>query len=171
VTALRTAVDVASPEHLANTEAMRTKLAEVETEHAKALIGREKVSAAPAEVVLDIKGLRRTFRVGRHTRTVVVDSPLGSVTFTLVPAFTDPADAVAAGSLLAPMPGSVVRLGTARVGDVVKAGQPILWLEAMKMEHQVTAPVAGVLGPLPVSVGSQVDVGTALAVVEEGEAA
>jgi hypothetical protein len=57
VTALRTAVDVASPEHLANTEAMRTELAEVETEHAKALIGREKVSAAPAEVVLDIKGL------------------------------------------------------------------------------------------------------------------
>jgi acyl-CoA carboxylase subunit beta len=39
VTALRTAVDVASPEHLANTEAMRAKLAEVETEHAKALIG------------------------------------------------------------------------------------------------------------------------------------
>jgi propionyl-CoA carboxylase alpha chain len=93
------------------------------------------------------------------------------VTFTLVPTFTDPADAVAAGSLPAPMPGSVVRLGTARVGDVVEAGQPILWLEAMKMEHQVTAPVAGVLGSLPVSVGSQVDVGTVLAVVEEGEAA
>ena len=39
MTALRTALDVASPEHLANTEAMRAKLAEVETEHAKALIG------------------------------------------------------------------------------------------------------------------------------------
>jgi len=129
------------------------------------------VSATPHEVVLDIKGLRRAFRVGRHTRTVVVDSPSGSVTFTLVPTFTDPADAVAAGSLLAPMPGSVVRLGTARAGDVVEAGQPILWLEAMKMEHQVSAPVAGVLSALPVSVGSQVDVGTVLAVVEEGGAA
>ena len=129
------------------------------------------VSATPAEVVLDIKGLRRAFRVGRHADAVVVDSPLGSVTFTLVPTFTDPADAVAAGSLLAPMPGSVVRLGTAGVGDVVEAGQPILWLEAMKMEHRVSAPVAGVLSALPVSVGSQVDVGTVLAVVEEAGAA
>lgn len=39
MTALRTTLDVASPEHLADTEAMRTKLAEVETEHAKALAG------------------------------------------------------------------------------------------------------------------------------------
>jgi propionyl-CoA carboxylase alpha chain len=124
------------------------------------------VSATPSEVVLDIKGLRRTFRIGRHHQTLVVDSPLGSVTFTVVPTFTDPADAVAAGSLLAPMPGSVVRLGAAGVGDAVEAGQPILWLEAMKMEHQVSAPVAGVLSALPVSVGSQVDVGTVLAVVE-----
>ncbi|MEY9856286.1 propionyl-CoA carboxylase alpha chain [Catenulispora sp. GAS73] len=132
------------------------------------------VSATPAEVVLDIKGLRRAFRVGRHADAVVVDSPLGSVAFTVVPTFTDPADAVAAGSLLAPMPGSVVRLGVAGVGDVVEAGQPILWLEAMKMEHQVSAPVAGVLSALPVSIGSQVEVGTVLAVVavvEEGESA
>jgi propionyl-CoA carboxylase alpha chain len=129
------------------------------------------VSATPGEVVLDVKGLRRTFRVGHHPQMVVVDSPLGSVTFRLVPTFADPADAVAAGSLLAPMPGSVVRLGAARVGDVVEAGQPILWLEAMKMEHRVSAPVAGVLSALPVSVGTQVDVGTVLAVVEEAGAA
>jgi propionyl-CoA carboxylase alpha chain len=131
--------------------------------------GLRLVSATPTEVVLDIKGLRRTFRVGRHAPIAVVDSPLGSVTFTLVPTFTDPADAVAAGSLLAPMPGSVVRLGAARAGDVVEAGQPILWLEAMKMEHQVSAPVAGVLSALPVSVGSQVDVGAVLAVVDAAE--
>jgi propionyl-CoA carboxylase alpha chain len=128
------------------------------------------VSATPTEVVLDIKGLRRSFRIAHHPHLVAVDSPLGPVTFTLVPTFTDPADAVAAGSLLAPMPGSVVRLGTARVGDLVEAGQPILWLEAMKMEHQVSAPVAGVLAALPVAVGSQVDVGTVLAIVEEGGA-
>jgi propionyl-CoA carboxylase alpha chain len=124
------------------------------------------VSATPGEVVLDLKGLRRTFRIGRHGDAVVVDSPLGSVTFTLVPTFTDPADAVAAGSLLAPMPGTVVRLGAAGLGDAVVAGQPILWLEAMKMEHQVSAPVAGVLTALAVTVGSQVDVGTVLAVVD-----
>ncbi|GAA1983867.1 biotin carboxylase N-terminal domain-containing protein [Catenulispora subtropica] len=124
------------------------------------------VSATPATVVLDVKGLRRTFQVGRYSDAVVVDSPSGSVTFTLAPDFADPADAVAAGSLLAPMPGTVVRLGAA-AGDVVAPGQPILWLEAMKMEHQISAPVAGVLASLPVGVGSQVDVGAVLAVVEE----
>jgi propionyl-CoA carboxylase alpha chain len=124
------------------------------------------VAATPAEVVLDLKGLRRTFRIGRHGDAVVVDSALGSVTFAVVPTFTDPADAVAAGSLLAPMPGTVVRLGAAGLGDAVAAGQPILWLEAMKMEHQVSAPVAGVLTALGVTVGSQVDVGTVLAVVD-----
>ncbi|MEY9929125.1 propionyl-CoA carboxylase alpha chain [Catenulispora sp. GP43] len=143
--------------------------------HAEGYEGVGLVRATLGEVVLDIRGLRRVFRVGRHAtmaaQTVVVDSAMGSVTFTVAPTFTDPADAVAAGSLLAPMPGSVVRLGPAGVGDVVEAGQPILWLEAMKMEHQVSAPVAGVLSALPVSVGSQVDVGTVLAVVEEGGAA
>ncbi|NUR27204.1 MAG: ATP-grasp domain-containing protein [Catenulispora sp.] len=124
------------------------------------------VSATPSEIVLGVRGLRRGFRVGRYGDAVVVDSSSGSVTFTLAPDFVDPADAVAAGSLLAPMPGTVVRLG-AEAGDVVAAGQPILWLEAMKMEHQISAPVAGVVVSLPVGVGSQVDVGAVLAVVEE----
>ncbi|NUP53240.1 MAG: ATP-grasp domain-containing protein [Catenulispora sp.] len=129
------------------------------------------VSAAPSEVVLDIKGLRHAFRVGRYDDTVVVDSRAGSVSFVLAPDFVDPADAVAAGSLLAPMPGTVVRLGAGvGVGEVVAAGQPILWLEAMKMEHQISAPVAGVVTALPVEVGSQVDLGAVLAVVaEEGD--
>jgi propionyl-CoA carboxylase alpha chain len=85
---------------------------------------------------------------------------------TAAPRFVDPSAEVAAGSLLAPMPGSVIRLGAA-LGDTVTAGQPILWLEAMKMEHTVTAPTAGVLVELPVAVGQQVEVGSVLARVEE----
>ena len=75
------------------------------------------------------------------------------------------------GSLLAPMPGSVIRLGAA-LGDTVTAGQPLVWLEAMKMEHTITAPADGVLIQLSVAVGQQVDVGAVLARVEtsEGEA-
>src|SRR5580700_6235547 len=70
--------------------------------------------------------------------------------------FADPAAHVAAGSLLAPMPGTVVRLAAA-VGDEVAAGQPLLWLEAMKMEHLIAAPVAGVVAELPVAAGQQVE--------------
>lgn len=123
------------------------------------------VSSTPECVVLDIAGLQRRFDIARYGDTVYVDSPLGPVTLTIVPRFVDPSSVVAEGSLLAPMPGAVIRLGAAE-GDQVKAGQPILWLEAMKMEHTVRAPASGVLTELPVVVGQQVDVGSVLAVVE-----
>jgi propionyl-CoA carboxylase alpha chain len=85
-----------------------------------------------------------------------------------VPRFVDPAEQVAAGSLLAPMPGSVIRIAVAQ-GDTVTAGQPILWLEAMKMQHQINAPADGVIAELPVSAGQQIDVGAVLAVVTDPE--
>ncbi len=63
------------------------------------------------------------------------------------------------------MPGSVTRVGAA-VGDKVKAGQPLIWLEAMKMEHTITAPGGGVLAELNVAAGQQVDVGAVLARID-----
>lgn len=127
------------------------------------------VSAAPDRVVLSIGGVERAFDVARYGDQVFVDSPLGPVQLAAVPRFPDPADAVAHGSLLAPMPGSVVRVGAA-VGDTVTAGQPLIWLEAMKMEHTIAAPEDGVLAELNVAAGQQVEVGAVLARVEsEGE--
>ncbi|MGN6605622.1 MAG: biotin carboxylase N-terminal domain-containing protein [Jatrophihabitans sp.] len=126
------------------------------------------VSATPVEVVLTVAGVQRRFAVAQHGDEVDVDSPLGAVRLRLVPRFVDPADAVAAGSLLAPMPGSVVRLAVA-VGDRVTAGQPILWLEAMKMQHQINAPADGVVAELPVRPGQQIEVGAVLAVVQSEE--
>jgi propionyl-CoA carboxylase alpha chain len=115
-------------------------------------------------VVVDVAGVQRTFAVAHYDGEVHVDGPDGAVRFTVVDRFPDPADAVAAGSLLAPMPGSVARLAVA-VGDTVTAGQPVLWLEAMKMQHQIVAPADGVVAELPVQQGQQVDVGAVLAVV------
>jgi propionyl-CoA carboxylase alpha chain len=66
------------------------------------------------------------------------------------------------------MPGAVARIGVA-IGDQVTAGQPLLWLEAMKMEHVISAPVAGIVAELPVSAGQQVEVGAVLAVVKPQE--
>jgi pyruvate carboxylase subunit A/propionyl-CoA carboxylase alpha chain len=123
------------------------------------------VSAEPDRVVLAVDGVDRPFDVARYGDSVFVDSPLGPTQFTVLPRFPDPASAVAQGSLLAPMPGSVLRVG-AKVGDTVTAGQPLIWLEAMKMEHTVTAPGDGVLVELNVEPGRQVDVGAVLARVE-----
>jgi pyruvate carboxylase subunit A/propionyl-CoA carboxylase alpha chain len=126
------------------------------------------VSASPDAVVLSVDGVDRPFDVARYGDDVFVDSPLGPVQFVLEPRFPDPDAAVALGSLLAPMPGTVLRVG-ATVGDRVAAGQPLIWMEAMKMEHTVTAPSDGVLVELNVEPGAQVDVGAVLARVDNPE--
>ena len=123
------------------------------------------VSAAADRVVLSAGGVERAFDIARYAADVYVDSPLGPVHLIALPRFGDPDAAVAQGSLLAPMPGSVLRIGAA-VGDSVTAGQPLVWLEAMKMEHTVTSPGDGVLAELNVEVGQQVDVGAVLARVD-----
>ncbi len=126
------------------------------------------VSATPQRVVLASGGVEFGFDVARHGDAVFVDSPLGAVEFVALPRFPDPESAVAQGSLIAPMPGAVVRVGAA-VGDTVTAGQPLVWLEAMKMEHILSAPGDGVLAELAVAPGQQVEVGTVLARVENPE--
>lgn len=128
------------------------------------------VDAQPDRVVLNAAGVERPFEVARYDDQIFVDSPLGPVQLVAQPRFPDPADAVAQGSLLAPMPGSVLRVGAA-VGDAVTAGQPLIWMEAMKMEHTVTAPSDGVLAELNVEAGQQVDVGAVLARVDTEEGA
>jgi propionyl-CoA carboxylase alpha chain len=127
------------------------------------------VTAAPDQVVLaDDNGVATSFSVSRYDDDVYVDSARGPVHLIAVPRFPEPGSAVEKGSLVAPMPGNVIRLGAA-VGDTVTAGQPLIWLEAMKMEHTITAPADGVLGELNVSTGQQVEVGAVLARVDAPE--
>jgi propionyl-CoA carboxylase alpha chain len=133
--------------------------------------GRDDVtleSMTPDLVELTAGGIRYRFEVARYPDLVCVDSGLGPVALKPVPRFTDPAARVGAGSLLAPMPGMVARLGVT-VGDHVTQGQPLLWLEAMKMEHVISAPAAGIVAELPVAAGQQVEVGNVLAVVKPEE--
>jgi len=127
------------------------------------------VSAAEDEVVLaDGDGVASSFAVARHGQDIYVDSARGPVHLVALPRFPEPGSAVEEGSLVAPMPGNVIRLGAA-VGDTVTAGQPLIWLEAMKMEHTITAPTDGVLAELNVNTGQQVEVGAVLARVESPE--
>ncbi|WP_324829260.1 acetyl/propionyl/methylcrotonyl-CoA carboxylase subunit alpha [Qipengyuania zhejiangensis] len=72
------------------------------------------------------------------------------------------------GDIIAPMPGKVIAVDVAE-GDAVTAGQRLMVLEAMKMEHALTAPFDGTVTGLSVSAGSQVQVETVLAVVEPKE--
>jgi 3-methylcrotonyl-CoA carboxylase alpha subunit len=65
------------------------------------------------------------------------------------------AGAVTGGTILTPMPGRIVAVAV-KAGDVVKAGQVLVVLEAMKMEHGLTAPTDGVVDAVLVSEGDQV---------------
>jgi propionyl-CoA carboxylase alpha chain len=119
-------------------------------------------------VEIEVDGVARTFRVFADPvdpARVDVESSLGHVALRRKPRFVDPSSQVAAGSLLAPMPGSVIAVRAA-VGDVVEEGQPILVMEAMKMQHTIAAPYAGTVTELSATAGQQVEAGVVLAVVE-----
>jgi propionyl-CoA carboxylase alpha chain len=134
------------------------------------LDGVRVVSASPTRVVLDDHGVATTFDVTVGESTVDVDGPDGSATFEVLPEFVDPADVVAEGSLLAPMPAAVVSVAV-ESGQQVAKGDVVVVLEAMKMQHTITAPTDGVVSELDVSAGAQVESGTVLAVITpEGEA-
>jgi propionyl-CoA carboxylase alpha chain len=150
---------------------------EVAYRHARAGLlveGRDDVvlvSASPSEVVLEVAGVERRLRAfGTESAEVDVEGEGWSVTLRALPRFPDPADAVAEGSLVAPMPGAVVAVHVA-AGEEVAAGQPLLVIEAMKMQHPVVAPAPGVVRYLDVVPGNQVDAGTVLAVIEPLEGA
>ncbi|WP_020386593.1 biotin carboxylase N-terminal domain-containing protein [Kribbella catacumbae] len=122
------------------------------------------VEATAERVVLEVDGVRRPFGVAAYPGLVCV----GPVALTPVERFPDPSQQLAVGALVAPMPGSVVRVGVA-VGDKVTRGQGLVWLEAMKMEHTISAPADGVVTELAVAAGQQVEVGMVLAVVQVEE--
>jgi propionyl-CoA carboxylase alpha chain len=124
---------------------------------------------SPTHARLEVDGVaaetrgRRSSAVPHAPREIWVDGPGGSTCLREVPRFTDPADAVASGSLLAPMPGTVVRVAVDE-GQEVAPGDVVLVLEAMKMQHTVSAPSAGTV-TVNVTTGQQVAAGEVLAVV------
>jgi propionyl-CoA carboxylase alpha chain len=122
------------------------------------------VSAGDDRVVLDVNGIRLTFGVHRVDGVSYVDSPEGSVTLTDLPRFPAPPADPVEGSLMAPLSGAVSRVLVVP-GQRVRAGELLLTLEAMTLEHPVHAPANGVVASVPVRPGVRVDTGAVLAVL------
>jgi len=94
-------------------------------------------------------------------RFTIIDGN-GSWRLDYVDPWADRADVAAAvGRLTAPMPGKIVQV-LAQAGDTVKRGQPVLILEAMKMEHTIAAPADGIVDAINYAVGDLVEEGAAL---------
>ncbi|MCB9679986.1 MAG: ATP-grasp domain-containing protein [Alphaproteobacteria bacterium] len=127
---------------------------------------------------LRVDGVQRTVRVLRaggpgtvdDGDTVYVHLGDGEAMVRLVPRFPAPAGLEPPpGSCVAPTPG-VVRAVHVAAGDTVVAGAPLVTLEAMKMEHHLTAPGAGTVAAVRCAVGQAVDGGALLVQLELDEA-
>ncbi|HKJ23559.1 MAG TPA: biotin carboxylase N-terminal domain-containing protein [Myxococcota bacterium] len=128
-----------------------------------------RIHAADARGIdVEIAGWRSRARVTRDGDRLVVQGPRGDLTFALRPRFVLPGADAGAGGFVAQMPGKVIELRVA-VGDRVTAGETLLVLEAMKMEHPMRAAHDGVVREVRVAEGDQVASGALLLVVEPVE--
>jgi propionyl-CoA carboxylase alpha chain len=123
------------------------------------------LSCTPGAVVLGAQGVARRYDVERAGLTTFVDGPDGSSTFVEIERFPLPGSQLAAGALVAPLPGTVVKVAVA-AGDAVSAGDTLVAIEAMKMEHEVCAPNDGTVSEVHVTAGEQVEAGRLLVVVD-----
>ncbi|HXQ91220.1 MAG TPA: biotin/lipoyl-containing protein, partial [Acidimicrobiales bacterium] len=133
------------------------------------------LSCAPDAVVLAVArargassprdGVARRYTVERAGAVSFVDGPDGASTLTEVERFPLPGSRLAPGALVAPLPGTVVKVAVA-AGDPVTAGDTLVAIEAMKMEHEVRAPTDGTVSEVHVVAGQQVESGRLLVVID-----
>jgi propionyl-CoA carboxylase alpha chain len=123
------------------------------------------VSCISDQVEMGLDGVEYVFEVARYGEVRHVDSSQGPVRLETIPRFPDAQVTEAPGSLHAPMPGRVTRVEV-ETGIGVEAGQVLLVMEAMKMEHTLRAPHAGIIVEVDCAPGDQVEAGAVLVVVE-----
>ena len=131
---------------------------------------RAVVLAADGDGVdLSVDGHRVHAAVAALPGRYLVQLPSGGVELTVVDRFPRPVDDRPSGGLVAPMPGRILDVRAA-VGDTVTAGQVLVVMEGMKMEHHLSTPADGTVAAVHVAVGDQVDNGAVLVVVDSGDA-
>ena len=118
-------------------------------------------------LIVTVNGVAYNVTVEEGTGAAVASAPVAAApAATPAPAAAPAASAAPAGAagsitVTAPMPGNILDVKV-KAGDSVKAGDPLLILEAMKMETEIVAPAAGTVASVNVSVGDAVDTGAVL---------
>ena len=111
-------------------------------------------------------GSHRFFaQVTRADDQILINMPFGDLDAVIVPRFIETGNEVPEGGLVAPMPGKVIEVKVKK-GDKVKAGDTLIIIEAMKMEHSIKASENGKVTKLMVSLNQQVDNGATLLVLD-----
>jgi propionyl-CoA carboxylase alpha chain len=120
----------------------------------------------PSSIDAEVGGRRSSARVTLTDGRVFVQAGRGTVALDVVPRFVVPGASLPTGGFVAPMHAVVIDV-RCQPGDDVKAGQTLIVLEAMKMEHHMNAPADGRIAEVKVATGQQVENGAVLIVFEE----
>ncbi|MGB0589516.1 MAG: biotin carboxylase N-terminal domain-containing protein [Myxococcota bacterium] len=129
----------------------------------------EVIQHTPDVLMVALDGIARHYRVRTTATGVWIHNGTQTVTLSAAPVFPEAGADDDTGGCLAPMPGKVLAIHVAP-GDTVDEGDTLVVLEAMKMEHSLTAAKAGQVAELLVAVGEQVEGGAPLVVMAEGDA-
>ncbi len=122
-------------------------------------------SADKYGIDVEFNGKRHYSRITIKDNNILVHMPYGDVNLEIKPRFLMPGSEKPQGSLSAPMPGKVIALNVKK-GSKVKAGDVLVILEAMKMEHSIKAAEDGVVSKILISKNDQVENGAPLMVVD-----
>ena len=97
---------------------------------------------------------------------IIINMPFGDVNVSVLPRFIEPGNDIPEGGLIAPMPGKVIDVKVKK-GSKVKAGDTLVIIEAMKMEHSIKATETGKIARVMIQLNDQVDNGATLLVLEK----
>lgn len=122
-------------------------------------------SADKYGIDVEFNGKRHYSRITIKDNNILVHMPYGDVSLEIKPRFLMPGSEKPQGSLSAPMPGKVIALNVKK-GSKVKAGDVLVILEAMKMEHSIKAAEDGVVSKILISKNDQVENGAPLMIVD-----
>ena len=121
-----------------------------------------------AVVDIEVDGLARSVSVRRAGTVFVATDASGRTRWTARPRFTDHESEMVGSGPVAPLPGTVIAVSVT-AGQTVAADEVLMVVEAMKMEHQITAPAAGVVAEVRFAVGDRVDMGDLLVLLDTGD--
>ncbi len=127
-------------------------------------------AVSPGQITLEIGGIIQTYEIAQSAGHIFVHSPAHDTTIQLLPRHPRPASASQHETANSPMPGQVLRI-LVSVGQQVKTGDPLVVLEAMKMEHTIRTTINGRVQSVLVKPGQVVAPGQMLVEIgaEENE--